>query len=429
MPANPPSGFETTTVAEFNSLADAWGCVDATSSFACFTLFAFATLPGGARPTNALRAAMDSAHNPGMTRSSYLPCRKMGHRYAPALPQAPNAWTIAIKYIGNGSEFEGQSKDGGVRRWKFWPMRPRRPMLPARIDRWSLTSLQQRLVKTGGRLIRQARYYWLLVAEGHLTRGPFAACRGGLVYAQMMGSTRARRVRGLKALAGISWLTARQLEKLADALTVTRHQKWSVIFSDKSSSESAYILLSGVARITCDNRKGRRTMVIMVAPGLIPVFPRAVTGITYNFRCEAVTMCQVGTIGLNRFVKICLGIESAAFKLLATSFLGRWDRVQLRRSNFIGCTLEERLALTLLDLSENFGVPDPRGGMRLTVSVRHGDLAELVGATRPRVTEHLREFTQKHLVSRENRHLVVDREGLKGFLMAAHPDRFSGELQ
>ena len=244
-----------------------------------------------------------------------------------------------------------------------------------------------------------------------------------------MASPQARRVQSLKALASISWLTTRQLEKLAAALTVARHDKRSIIFSDKSFSESAYILLSGVARITCDNRKGQRTTVIMVAPGLIPALPRNVTGVTYNFRCEAVTVCQVGTIGLDSFVRICLGIDAAAFKLLATGFLGRWDRVQLRRSNFIGCTLEERLALTLLDLSENFGVPNRRGGMRLTVSVRHGDLAELVGASRPRVTEHLLEFTQKHLISRENRHLVVDREGLKGILTAAHPARPFRELR
>jgi hypothetical protein len=34
--------------------------------------------------------------------------------------------------------------------------------------------LQQHLVKTGGRLIKHARYYWLLVAESHLTRQLFA---------------------------------------------------------------------------------------------------------------------------------------------------------------------------------------------------------------------------------------------------------------
>jgi hypothetical protein len=33
--------------------------------------------------------------------------------------------------------------------------------------------LQQRLVKTGGRLVKHARYYWLLLAESHLTRRIF----------------------------------------------------------------------------------------------------------------------------------------------------------------------------------------------------------------------------------------------------------------
>ena len=51
----------------------------------------------------------------------------------------------------------------------------RRLVLPKRIDTWSLTSLQQRLVKTGGRLVKHARYYWLFLAESHLTRRLFGA--------------------------------------------------------------------------------------------------------------------------------------------------------------------------------------------------------------------------------------------------------------
>jgi hypothetical protein len=35
--------------------------------------------------------------------------------------------------------------------------------------------LQQRLVKTGERLIKHARYYWLLLAESHLTRRLFGS--------------------------------------------------------------------------------------------------------------------------------------------------------------------------------------------------------------------------------------------------------------
>ena len=58
----------------------------------------------------------------------------------------------------------------------------RRLALPKAIGKWSLTSLQQRLVKTGGRSIKHARYYWLLLAGSHLTRW---------LHAEMLGKSRA----------------------------------------------------------------------------------------------------------------------------------------------------------------------------------------------------------------------------------------------
>ena len=51
----------------------------------------------------------------------------------------------------------------------------RRLVLPKGVEKWSQTSLQQRLVKTGGRLVKHARYYWLLLAESHMTRRLFAS--------------------------------------------------------------------------------------------------------------------------------------------------------------------------------------------------------------------------------------------------------------
>jgi hypothetical protein len=51
----------------------------------------------------------------------------------------------------------------------------RRLVLPKGIGTWSLTSLQQRQVKTGGRLVKHARYYRLLLAESHLTRRLFGS--------------------------------------------------------------------------------------------------------------------------------------------------------------------------------------------------------------------------------------------------------------
>jgi CRP-like cAMP-binding protein len=235
-------------------------------------------------------------------------------------------------------------------------------------------------------------------------------------------TSRNGRLRGLK---NISWLTSRRRNRLADALEINQVRKGSIIFDKKRSPESAYVLLSGVARLTCRNRKGDRTLVIMVAPGMIPGIPPVVSGINYSFRCEAVTDCQIGTVTLETFVEIALGIASVDFKHMAASYSGRWDLVQLRCANFMACTLEERVALILLELSENFGVSHGQS-VRLTVPARHQDLAELVGASRPRVTEYLTSFERKNLIVRDGRQLIVRRDRLARFLAQQHPSTNRG---
>ena len=54
-------------------------------------------------------------------------------------------------------------------------VRSKKVVLPKWIEKWSLTSLRQRLVKTGGRLVKHRRYYWLMLAESHLTRRLFGS--------------------------------------------------------------------------------------------------------------------------------------------------------------------------------------------------------------------------------------------------------------
>ena len=70
----------------------------------------------------------------------------------------------------------------------------RRLVLPPRIKRWSLTSLQQRLVKTWGRLVKHARYYWLLLAPaGGRASDPAAVRRHA---AEDLGAAGAGRIAG-----------------------------------------------------------------------------------------------------------------------------------------------------------------------------------------------------------------------------------------
>src|SRR5260370_21340021 len=101
---------------------------------------------------------------------------------------------------------------------------------------------------------------------------------------------------------------------------------------------------------------------------------------------------------------------------MATNYMGRWDAVQMRCANFMTCTLAERLALALLELGQDFGI-DYRRGLLLTMSARHQSLAELVGASRPRVTEQLGHFERSHMSQRKGRYLSLKRDRLESFLL------------
>lgn len=224
----------------------------------------------------------------------------------------------------------------------------------------------------------------------------------------------------LKDLGNISWLSAAQFSKLTHALTVVTVEKHGIIHTENGQVQGAAVLLSGVARITSLNRKGQRALVVMIAPGMIPGFPTAVSGVSYKFRCEAVTQCRVGTLALRALVAICLGTESNDFSRMAVNYIGRWDLIQLRHSNFMNYSLEERLALLLLELCTAFGVSD-RDGVRLTVRARHVDLAEMVGASRPRVTEHLIGFIAQRMIVKRASQMIVRPDRLRKFLARAHP--------
>ncbi|MFD8755180.1 NHL repeat-containing protein [Kitasatospora sp. NPDC059577] len=103
--AAPPNGALTSTMAEFNTLADLLAaCV---TGGACDRLFDLARSPGHDRPRDTLRAAVDIAHDPGNNAVGLFDLAATTPTYRPALPAAPDAWTVALRYDGNGRELDG----------------------------------------------------------------------------------------------------------------------------------------------------------------------------------------------------------------------------------------------------------------------------------------------------------------------------------
>ena len=221
--------------------------------------------------------------------------------------------------------------------------------------------------------------------------------------------------RSLHKLTSLSWLEPEKLKRLASALAIRNVKKREVIFYDKEIANRMYLLLSGVAKLTLLGKDEERVLVALVAAGEVFGVSSLLAEMHRPFRCDAFTDCRVGMLSPELFVDIVLGVSFAEFSQTMECTVGRWWGMVLRYTSFLGLGLRERLASALLELASKFGVRDARGTI-LSLPLTHEDLAELVGASRQRITEHLNEFERQQVILREGRRLIVLPEKLSDYV-------------
>jgi CRP/FNR family cyclic AMP-dependent transcriptional regulator len=214
----------------------------------------------------------------------------------------------------------------------------------------------------------------------------------------------------LRRLQTLAWLSQEQLDRLAAATITRRVNRHETIFFEGEDASSVYLLLSGVAKLTFLSAS-ERILVSLVGPGeifgvssLLPVAKRP-------FRCDAFSDCLVGVTSPQAFVDVTLGVRLEDLSRVLDVTVGRWWGMLLRYTTFLGLALRERLAGALLELGAKFGVEDARGRL-LTLKLTHSDLAELVGASRQRITEQLSEFERSGVIIRDGRRLIIVTEQL-----------------
>ena len=234
---------------------------------------------------------------------------------------------------------------------------------------------------------------------------------GGLVTGKGPASY-AETLAGLKSLA---WLSPEQIGRLAEGVVVESVRRRGAIFRQGDTAARVYVLLSGVAKLSCPGREGEEVLVSLVAPGEIFGVASFLPDVRRPFLCEAFTDCMVGALEPDLFVATTLGVPFADFSRVLDVTVGRWWGWLLRYTSFAGLSLAGRLGMALLELALKFGVKDSRGTI-LTLRLSHADLADLVGASRQRVTKHIQEFERRRMIMRDGRRLIVLAEKLEDYV-------------
>jgi CRP/FNR family cyclic AMP-dependent transcriptional regulator len=227
-------------------------------------------------------------------------------------------------------------------------------------------------------------------------------------FARNRSPSAAKKLRlGLAVLNDLAGFSAEQFGMLGAQLRVRRFRKRMIIYSGKQSGDTVYLILSGVARLTSVNRKNERVLLEVLGPGDVVCIPTLLPDLRHNLECEAFTDCEIGALSAESMVEI-VGLEYAKFLLALKLTMGRWWALLVRQSHFIDQTLEERIAVALLDLADKFGLPDDRGTI-INLRFGHRNLAELVSGSRPKVSLCLRRFALEGVLIQERRRIAVSR--------------------
>src|SRR3984957_646455 len=228
----------------------------------------------------------------------------------------------------------------------------------------------------------------------------------------MVPKTKSSDLQLLGRLKGLAWLSSGQLKNLDDSMTIRNVKHKDVIFEERGArSQDTYILLSGTAEL-CHVDSTRSRVIAVLSPGLIFRMPLMAPGVDHTFRWTALSDCRVAQLTTSSFISISLGIRAADFLKVADLENQRWGYLMGRYPSFVGLGLQGRVAVALLELSVEFGVQETRG-ILIRVALSQRQLADLVGASRAKVGQGLRDLERKKIVVRDGHHFAVVRRGLE----------------
>ena len=220
----------------------------------------------------------------------------------------------------------------------------------------------------------------------------------------------------LTRLNAFSWLSAAELGLLSGALVPANFKKHQLILGEMELGYEVHVLLSGLARITCQNARPERVTVALLAPGPIPEFPAPLLS-RFAFQCEAYKDSRVGRLSRKDLERITGHDAQSMFTKLDESNLRHCYRLTMRSASFLNLELHDRVALSLLELCSDFGIQESRGTL-LREPFSHQDIADLCGGSRPRVTEHLARLEHDRFVVRDGRRLIVRVDALSQSIAA-----------
>jgi len=217
-------------------------------------------------------------------------------------------------------------------------------------------------------------------------------------------------LRGVDLFQGISEAEGQTISRLCSE---RRFPQGATLFSEGDPVDALYLLKEGLVKIVSISGGGRETILHILKPDEI-VGAFVLVEERRPFMAVAVEDVVATVIPRDNFLTLLSSVPTVAVNF-ARLLSRRLKKAEKELADFSHTWSYHRLAKVLLELSERHGEEVPTGTL-ITLRLTHEDLANLIGTTRETVTTQINRFERMGLLSREDRHFIVNRSRLTEFL-------------
>jgi CRP/FNR family transcriptional regulator len=205
------------------------------------------------------------------------------------------------------------------------------------------------------------------------------------------------------------------LQRLAAITSASSYPKGATLFVEGQPPRGVFILCSGRVKLSTSSADGRTLILRIAEAGEVLGLPATVTDKPYELMADVIEPTQANFISRQDFLTFLR--EHGEVGLRVAQQLGETYHSAIAEMRTIGLShsVAEKLARFLLDLTADHD--DSKGEVKLTLTLTHEEIAQMIGASRETVTRLFGDFKKKQLLQVKGSTLIIkDKAGLESLL-------------
>jgi CRP/FNR family transcriptional regulator, cyclic AMP receptor protein len=200
-------------------------------------------------------------------------------------------------------------------------------------------------------------------------------------------------------------LAPEALSEFGSITTCSSCAAGSEIYGEDQIPARVFILLQGQVKVSISARSGRRLILRIAKPGEVLGLSSAFSGNFYEETAQAISPCNLISLRCPDFAAFLVRHPSA-FHAVMREFGVQYEQA-CARLRMTGMTLSVAAKLARLLLEWASSAQQTEYGIRIHVSLTHGEIGECIGTCRESVTRILGEMQRRQIINMRGSILTV----------------------